>query len=183
VNKQHIRIYASGFCLIGLLHFSIQMSHAYWLVLAHQVVWITFFITVAWYELRERLLVPQDVLEQEESCDCDSVDDVLWREIALLLNNNEKWRDPNLSLSSLSEVLESNRTYVGEAFKRNTGMTFIEYLTKHRIDYIVARIKDDPKADIHQLFNHVGYRQRSTAWRNFQKITGMTPTEFVNNLK
>ena len=83
----------------------------------------------------------------------------------------------------LSEVLESNRTYVGEAFKRNTGMTFIEYLTKHRIDYIVARIKDDPKADIHQLFNHVGYRQRSTAWRNFQKITGMTPTEFVNNLK
>jgi AraC-like DNA-binding protein len=97
--------------------------------------------------------------------------------------NNEKWRDPNLSLSSLSEVLESNRTYVGEAFKRNTGMTFIEYLTKHRIDYIVARTKDDPKADIHQLFNHVGYRQRSTAWRNFQKITGMTPTEFVNNLK
>ena len=48
---------------------------------------------------------------------------------------------------------------------------------------IVAKIKDDPKADIHKLFNHVGYRQRSTAWRNFQKITGMTPTEFVNNLK
>ena len=182
-DKKFITFYSCGFCLIGLLHFSIQMSHAYWLVLAHQVVWITFFITVAWYELRERLLVPQDVLEQEESCDCDSVDDVLWREITLLLNNNEKWRDPNLSLSSLSEVLESNRTYVGEAFKRNTGMTFIEYLTKHRIDYIVARIKDDPKADIHKLFNHVGYRQRSTAWRNFQKITGMTPTEFVNNLK
>jgi AraC-like DNA-binding protein len=182
-DKKFITFYSCGFCLIGLLHFSIQMSHAYWLVLAHQVVWITFFITVAWYELRERLLVPQDVLEQEESCDCDSVDDVLWREITLLLNNNEKWRDPNLSLSSLSEVLESNRTYVGEAFKRNTGMTFIEYLTKHRIDYIVARIKDDPKADIHELFNHVGYRQRSTAWRNFQKITGMTPTEFVNNLK
>ena len=91
------------------------MSHAYWFVLAHQVVWITFFITVAWYELRERLLVPQDVLEQEESCDCDSVDDVLWR-------------DPNLSLSSLSEVLESNRTYVGEAFKRNTGMTPTEFV-------------------------------------------------------
>jgi two-component system response regulator YesN len=83
----------------------------------------------------------------------------------------------------MSELLESNRTYVGEAFKRNTGMTFIEYLTKRRIDYVVARIKDNPKADIHELFNHVGYRQRSTSWRNFQKITGMTPTEFIDNLK
>lgn len=49
--------------------------------------------------------------------------------------------------------------------------------------FLLYGIKDDPKADIHKLFNHVGYRQRSTAWRNFQKITGMTPTEFVNNLK
>ena len=159
------------------------MSHAYFLVLAHQIVWISFFLSVTWYELRERLLLPKAAIELKEFCDCDSTDDDLWREITLLLNNNDKWRDPDLSLSSMSELLESNRTYVGEAFKRNTGMTFIEYLTKRRIDYVVARIKDNPKADIHELFNHVGYRQRSTSWRNFQKITGMTPTEFIDNLK
>jgi YesN/AraC family two-component response regulator len=159
------------------------MTHAYWLMLVHQFVWISFFLSVAWYELRERLLVPQVAMKQEESCDCDSTDSNLWKEITTLLENNEKWRDPNLSLISLSEQLESNRTYIGNAFKQNTGMTFVEYITKRRIDYVIAEMKDNPKADIHALFNHVGYRLRSTAWRNFQKITGMTPTEFVNNLK
>lgn len=182
-DKKFIMFYSCGFCLIGLLHFSIQMSHAYWLVLAHQIVWITFFLAVAWYELRERLLVPQTVLEQVESCDGDSTDDSLWKEINLLLDNNDKWRDPNLSLSSLSEQLASNRTYVGEAFKRNARMTFIEYLTKRRIGYVIDALQANPNADIHELLNYVGYRQRSTAWRNFQKITGMTPTEFVDNLK
>ena len=34
-------------------------------------------------------------------------------------------------------------------------------------------------ADIQELFNYAGYRQRSTAWRNLQKVTGMTPAEFI----
>lgn len=182
-DKKFIMFYSCGFCLIGLLHFSIQMSHSYLLVLAHQIVWITFFLSVAWYELRERLLVPRAALELKDACDCDYESDGLWRDINILLDKNERWRDPNLSLCSLSELLESNRTYVGEAFKRNTGMTFVEYLTKRRIDYVIARMKTDPGADIHELFNHVGYRQRSTAWRNFLKIAGMTPTEFIDNLK
>ena len=82
----------------------------------------------------------------------------------------------------MSELLDSNRTYVTEAFKQNTGMTFIEYLNKRRIDYVTAALKDDLNADIQELFNYVGYRQRSTAWRNFQKVTGVTPTEFIESL-
>ena len=30
------------------------------------------------------------------------------------------------------EILQSNRTYVGNAFKQNTGMTFAKYLNKRR---------------------------------------------------
>lgn len=181
-DKKFIMIYSCGFCLIGLLHFSIQLSHAYWLILAHQVVWITFFLYVAWYELKERLIVTYVALEQEEAGAWESTNDGLWNKILNLLNNNDKWRDPNLSLSTLSELLYSNRTYVGEAFKRNTGMTFIEYLTKRRINYVTTVIKANPKIDIHEMFNYVGYRQRSTAWRNFQKVTGMTPNEYIDNL-
>ena len=182
-DKKFILSYTCGFCIIGLLHFSIQISHSYWLILAHQIAWITFFLTVAWYELNERLLVPKTIQEAEASCTCDHEDDCLWGKILLWLDSNEKWRDPNLSLSTLSELLESNRTYVGEAFKRNTGMTFVKYLTKRRIDYVTARLEEDPDADIHELFNYVGYRQHSTAWRNFQKVTGVTPAEFIDKVK
>lgn len=182
-DKKFILLYSSFFCLIGLNHFGIQMSHSHLLVLTHQVVWITFFLYVAWYELKERILVPKAILESDESHSCDTMDDTLWEQIILLLDNNEKWRDPNLSLSELSELLGSNRTYIGASFKRNTGMTFLEYISKRRIDYVMAQLKADLNADIQELFNYVGYRQRSTAWRNFTKVTGLTPHEFIDSLK
>lgn len=182
-DKKFIMSYSCGFCLMGLLNFGIQMSHSYWFVLAHQVVWIAFFLSVAWYELNERLLVSKEVMASQDSCGDDSADDRLWVKIMLQLENNEKWRDPSLSLITLSELLDSNRTYVGDSFKRNTGLTFVEYLTRRRIDYVKSKVDEDRNADIQELFNYVGYRQRSTAWRNFQKITGVTPTEYIDSLK
>ena len=182
-DKMFILTYSCGFCLMGLLHFGIQMTHSYWLVLTHQVVWIVFFLSVARYELKERLLVPKSAIESTEPSKTDSADDELWSRIILWLDSNEKWRDPNLSLIYLSELMQSNRTYVGDSFKRNTGMTFVEYLTRRRIEHVKDKLHENPNADIQELFNYVGYRQRSTAWRNFQKITGSTPAEYIESLK
>lgn len=182
-DKKFILNYALGVCMISLLHFAIQISHSYLLVILHQIVWILFFIAVAHYDLKERLLVPQSIDGAEEEEDSEESSDRLWEQITILMEVHEKWRSPYLSLVLLSEQLESNRTYVGEAFKRNTGMTFVEYITKRRIDYVVEALKKNPEANIQELFNYVGYRQRSTALRNFHKITNMSPTGFIESLK
>ena len=182
-DRGFILCYSVGFCLLGVLHFSIQLTHAHWLVLAHQLVWMSFFVAITHYELNERLQVAPAAPNVTEEASTDSTDDRLWEQAMVLLDSNDKWRSPELSLTSLSEQLESNRTYVGESFKRNTGMTFVEYITNRRIGYVVEALKRDPESNPHELFNYVGYRQRSTAYRNFQKITGMSPTEFVENLK
>lgn len=183
-DRKFILTYSSGFCIIGLVHFLTQMTHMYWLVPIHDLLWMLFFILVTKYELYERLLPSSSIDINTHDNDVVSEDDnLLWEHIALLLESNGKWRSPELSLTSLSEQLESNRTYVGEAFKRNTGRTFVDYITHRRINYVVESMKRNPEANINELFNYVGYRQRSTAWRNFQKITGFTPTEFIKGLK
>ena len=182
-DRTFIMKYALGFCLLGILHFSIQVFHLYWLQLVHQLVWISFFISVTYYELYERLNVPLKPLNAKTGEQAGRMEDKLWEQTLILLNSNGKWRSPELSLTSLAEQLESNRTYVGEAFKRNTGRTFVDYITRRRINYVVESLKQNPNANIYELFNYVGYRQRSTAWRNFQKITGFSPTEYVENLK
>ena len=183
VDRCFIMKYALGFCLIGILHFAIHISHLYWLALIHQIVWITFFLYIAYYELHERLQAPQTALEAAEETTAGSASDRLWEQTIIMLNSNDKWRSPELSLTSLAEQLESNRTYVGESFKHNTGMTFVEYITHRRINYVVETLKREPETNLHELFNYVGYRQRSTAYRNFQKITGMSPTEFIESIK
>ena len=182
-DRSFVLCYALGFCLMGILNFFIQLTHSDWFVLAHQVVWVSFFIGVAYYELNERLVVSKTTDEPDEA-EASSVEaDHLWKHIVVSLEAGDLWRSPELSLTSLAERLESNRTYVGEAFKRNADMTFVEYITQRRINYVVEALKQNPQANIQELFNYVGYRQRSTAWRNFQKITGLTPTEFVEGLK
>lgn len=184
-DRKFIMTYATGFCLIGLLHFTIQLSHAYWLIFMHQVVWIAFFLGVTFYELKERLVVlpSKQSVVKPESASPHSADDELWTKILLIIEDNEGWRNPDINMTYLTQNLFSNRTYVSEAFKRHTGMTFSEYITKCRIDYVVEELKRNPDANIQELFIDAGYRHRSTAWRQFQKLKGVSPTEFVSSLK
>ena len=181
-DRHFIRNYAIGYCLIGVFHFAVQLSHSYIFLLLHQMMWIFFFLSIAYYELKERLLMPK-VKDRQGIVGPDSETMDLWGRIVMVLENEARWRDPNLGLNSLSDELKSNRTYVGDAFKQNTGLTFVEYITKRRIDYVVGELKQNPQADIWDLFVYVGYGQRTTATRNFQKITGTTPSEFVKGLK
>lgn len=181
-DKKFITRYACGFCLMGLLHFSTQMSHAYVMMLLHQVLWFAIFVSITYYELKERLLVKPSAM-QPVVVPMPETNDELWQQIVGLLEDQELWCSPDLSMTALCEELGCNRTYVGEAFRRNAGQTFVEYIAHRRIGYVIEVMKSNPDTDIHQLFTDVGYRQRSTAWRNFQRITGLTPTEFVEQLK
>ena len=182
-DRKFIRTYALGFCLIGVLHFTIQFTHAYVLVLLHQVTWMSFFFWVAWYELKERLLPVSVTRDPRHVQQTKPEEDELWQKIVYLMDEEEGWYNPEISQAYLAAKLFSNRTYIGEAFKRNTGMTFRDYQTKRRIDYVVEQLKLNPHADLQELFFRMGYRDRSTAWRNFRKITGMSPTEYIDTLK
>ena len=65
-DRSFVLCYALGFCLMGILNFCIQLTRSDWFVLAHQVVWVSFFIGVAYYELNERLLAPKAAAEPHE---------------------------------------------------------------------------------------------------------------------
>lgn len=184
-DRKFILTYALGFCLIGVLHFSIQLSHAYILVLLHQVAWMIFFLGVTHYELKERLIVlpAKLIIPKSDTASRESENDELWVKIMKIVEDNEGWRNPDINMTYLTQQLFSNRTYVSESFKRHTGMTFSEYISKCRVDYVVEELKRNPEANIQELFIDAGYRHRSTAWRQFRKLKGVSPTEFIESLK
>jgi two-component system response regulator YesN len=101
----------------------------------------------------------------------------------MVLETHEGWSRPDINMTVLSEEVFSNRTYVNEAFRRNVGTTFGEYLIRRRIDFVVGEMKRNTDSNIQYLFQRAGYRQRTTAWKNFHKIMGMSPSEFQATLK
>ena len=178
-NRVFIRTYAIGFCLIGVLHFIVQFTHSYVFLLLHTVVWMSFFFGIAYYELRERLIPVKTATPQPQ----EELEDELWKRITTELVERRGWCRTDMNMTLLSELVFSNRTYVSEAFRRNTGSSFGEYIAHHRIGFVVEEMKRNPDANVQDLFQQAGFRQRTTAWKCFRKIMGMSPTEYLETLK
>lgn len=182
-DRKFIIKYSLGFCSIGVLLCMGLMTHAKVFMILQQLDMLVFFFWVIWYELRERLPIPEDIMTENIEQEPYDVIEKLWIDITHTVVEHQGWRNPELSLQSLSEELGSNRTYIGEAFKKFAGCTFSEYIAKLRIEYVASELKHNPERNLQKLFSQAGFRQRSTAYRNFQKIMGVTPTEYIESLK
>lgn len=89
---------------------------------------------------------------------------------------NQNYSRP-LSLTKLAEVLFVSEAYLSSYFKKNTGESFTNYLTKLRIDQSkeLLRKTDMKIGDIAQA---VGYQDQHYFNRTFRKLCKTTPGDF-----
>lgn len=82
-----------------------------------------------------------------------------------------------LTLDDLADYLHLNKYYVSSLFKKETGMTFNNYLTEYRIEQakILLKESNDLLADISQ---QVGYSDPAYFSRIFKKKTSMSPISY-----
>lgn len=102
-----------------------------------------------------------------------------WPMICQVMDEREAWRNPNTTVETLSAAIGTNRIYTARCIKEHTGMTFNDYMNEKRIAYMAAQLRLDPTQDHKHLYFDVGFRSRHTAYRNFVKFQGSSPTDFV----
>ena len=101
---------------------------------------------------------------------------------ALLMANVKKYLRHNymlydVSLDSISDILQINSSYLSMQFKKTFGVNFVDYLTGLRIQ--AARdLLADPFLSAAEIANMVGYESPNYFTRVFKKNTGLTPTEY-----
>lgn len=87
------------------------------------------------------------------------------------------YRDPNISLNSICKHLLMSTSYFSSVFKNHTGQTFIEYLTRVRIEKAMELLKiSDMK--VYEISEEIGYKDPHYFSLIFKKISGNTPSEF-----
>lgn len=96
------------------------------------------------------------------------------------LNTTQEWCDPDLSMSKLTEVLGTNRTSLREAIQQGGYAGYISYINGKRIDEFIKIINTQGESNYMETFFDVGFRNKSTALRNFKEITGMTPSDYFH---
>lgn len=125
-------------------------------------------------------LEPTPVIPNREEVDEATFD--FWPMICQVMDEWEAWRNPNTSVETLSTAVGTNRIYVARCIKEHTGMTFNDYMNQKRISFMAAQLRLDPTQDHKHLYFDVGFRSRHTAYRNFVKFIGSSPTDFISSL-
>lgn len=83
----------------------------------------------------------------------------------------------DISLDSISEMLNMNSSYFSSLFKKSFGVNFVDYLTELRIS-AAKELLMDPLRSAAEIAEMVGYESPNYFARAFKKRTGMTPTEY-----
>lgn len=109
------------------------------------------------------------------------------RAIMLLVYNemttNQTYLNADLTLESLAKTLSVRRGQLSRAINRTTGENFKQYVNSLRIKEAVRIISETPPNELsfEELYECVGFSSRTSFYRAFKQMTGLSPREFLNN--
>lgn len=155
----------------------------------HLLVWIVVGVTTTYRELFIRFEMPHEAtLSPAEppvtEVLAEQVDDTdeeapLVHQLSRLMEDEEVWRNPDLDLPDLAQLLHTNRSYLSKAIQHCGYKNFSDLMNRKRIAEFLKLADAGRVASVQDTFFYVGFRSRETALRCFKKYVGMSPTDYL----
>ncbi|AXG68457.1 DNA-binding transcriptional regulator AraC [Kordia sp. SMS9] len=98
---------------------------------------------------------------------------------------SETFLQQNTSLVTVAKKLNTNTTYLSQIVNEQKGVSFKNYITKLRINYVLHRLKNDKvlrSYSIKAIAKELGFKSEGAFSRAFKKQTGIYPSFFIKNL-
>jgi AraC-like DNA-binding protein len=89
---------------------------------------------------------------------------------------DQKFRE-ELSLPDVARVVNMSANYFSEKFKEATGLNFVEYVARTRIEK-ARNLLLNPNQRVSEVAFEVGFQSLSQFNRAFKKIVGQSPSDF-----
>ena len=89
----------------------------------------------------------------------------------------EQHSDEELSLTKVAKAVNISPNYLSEKFKQVTGVNFVDYVARARIEKACALL-EDVDLRISEIGFAVGFQSLSQFNRIFKKLFRKSPTEF-----
>lgn len=86
------------------------------------------------------------------------------------------YADENISIATIAEHLCVSEGHLSHVFKKQTGMTVTNYLTKTRIDAAMVLLQTG-RVKVYEAAAAVGYKDVTYFSATFKKLTGLSPSE------
>jgi len=87
------------------------------------------------------------------------------------------YAEPTLSLEEVASAAQISPGYLSRLLKLETGFSFVDYLTRVRINKAVLMMSD-PAVKVYEVAEAVGYQSQHYFSRAFKRVFGRPPVEF-----
>jgi len=100
--------------------------------------------------------------------------------LADLMNANQLYLEPDLSLPQLAERMECSVNHLSQAINAGFGVSFYDYVNGYRVRQAadILCCGDTASNGILDVALAVGFNSTSTFYAAFKKITGQTPAQY-----
>lgn len=89
----------------------------------------------------------------------------------------------DITLEQVAEFVSVNPSYLSYLFKKETGITFLQYLTNIRLQKACQLMTADPALSLEEISIKCGYHSASYFHKIFRGKFGMSPRQWLQNTK
>ncbi|MCK6150448.1 helix-turn-helix domain-containing protein [Paenibacillus silvae] len=119
---------------------------------------------------REVILPVMDIFRERQYAQYQNISEKM---IAMIQQDYDK----DLTLEECAERLHYNANYLSSVFRKETGASFSEYLTRYRLN-IAKRWLDESEWTVKEIAERLRYTNPQNFIRSFRKWEGMTPGRY-----
>jgi AraC-like DNA-binding protein len=179
-----------GFAFIALLILLVGLASPWlgerWYILAYAnltalVLFANLFLVIRFPDLGQKAseaVAASYAASTLKNADCTA----LVEKLKHLLAEEKIYRDENLSLASLAELLDLSAHQVSELINTQFGMGFSRLVREYRVEEAKRQLRDEPKASVLSIGLAVGFSSQSNFYTAFRELTGETPGQFRKSI-
>lgn len=164
-----------------------QFGRKYWYYLCFSVLMLYISITGYSNTIKAASVVDFEPSndDKNEAADVDPIEAFSsheWNDkITHLFETEHVYKNPNLTLTDLAGLLETNRNIISKTINQEFHMNFNDFVNHKRTEAIIARLKkgDHVQNTLLAIALDSGFNSKTTFNRAFKKHTGMTPKQFI----
>lgn len=120
--------------------------------------------------------------EKYRSSSLRSIDEIkLYDQLKQLLETDKLYLNPELSLKTVADLLNTNTKYLSQVVNHQAGINFQQFINLYRVKEAKYKIVKDSFSNLtlYGIALQCGFKNKSTFYKVFKEVTGYTPKDFV----
>lgn len=127
---------------------------------------------------------PQESLNKSDQIDNEQID--FWKKKILeLIEKEEVYLNPNLTLLDVANLLNTNQTLISKMINQGFKMNFNDFINEYRVKNVIQALQQG-KYKKHTLLGislDSGFNSKTSFNRSFKKYIGTSPKDYLSMLK